>query len=100
MPGDELAAAAADTADVELGLGRLADQRAEIALIDQVADRDLVGDVGEQPFVALVQHAAVEPIGCGGKADHLEMRIDPRQRVEEAPIHGIGGAWDKMTIMD
>ena len=39
----------------------------QIALIDQVADRDLVGDVGKQPLVALVQHAAVEPIGRCGK---------------------------------
>ena len=100
LPGDELAAAAADTADVELDLGGLADQRAEIALVDQVADRDLVGDVGEQPFVALVQHAAVEPIGRGGKADHLEVRIDPRQRVEEPPVHGVGGARDQMRLVD
>ena len=31
----------------------LADQRREVALVDQLADRDLVGDVGEQRVVAL-----------------------------------------------
>ena len=100
MSGDELAAAAADAGDVELEPGGLADQGAEIALVDQVADRDLVSDVGKKPFVALVQHAAVEPIGRGGKADHLEVRIDPSERIEEPPIHRVGGARYKMGLVN
>ena len=52
----------------------LADQRAEIALVDQVAHRDLIGDVGEQRAIALMQHAAVETVGRRREADHLELR--------------------------
>ena len=76
LAGDELAAAAADARHVELGLGRLADQRAEVAVVDQLPHRDLVGDVGEERALALVQHAAVEPVGRGGEADHLQLRVD------------------------
>ena len=49
-------------------------ERAEIAVLDQLAHRHLVGDVGEERVLALVQHAAVEPVGRGGEADHLELR--------------------------
>ena len=85
---------------VELGLGRLADQRAEVAVVDQLPDRDLVGDVGEERALALVQHAAVEPVGRGGEADHLQLRVQPRQRVEKAAVHGVGGAGDQVRLVD
>ena len=50
--------------------------------------------------VALVQHAAVEPIGRRGKADDLEVRVDRGERVEEPPVHGVGGARDQMRLVD
>jgi hypothetical protein len=71
LTGDELAAAGADPRDVELGRGRLADQRREVTLVDQLADRDLEGGIVEQGIRPRVQHAAVEAIRRGGQADHL-----------------------------
>ncbi len=58
LAGDELAAAGGDARDVERRLGCLADERAEVAVVDQLADRDLEGDVGEERILALVQQAA------------------------------------------
>ena len=100
LAGDELAAAAADAGDVEPGLRRLADQRAEEAVVDQPPDRDLIGDIGEERALALVEHAAARPIGRGGEADDLQLRIDPRQRVEKAPVHGVRGRRDQMRLVD
>ena len=92
LAGDELAAAAADAAGVQLRLGPLRHDLAEVALGDHLGDAGLVGDIGEQRAVALVQHAAVEPVGRRGEADHLEVRVDRREIAQEAAVHGVRGA--------
>ena len=100
LTGDELAAAAADARHVEPGLGGLADERAEPAVVDQLPHRNLEGDVGEERALALVQHAAIEAVGGGGEADDLELRIDAGERVEEAAVHGVGAAGDQVRLVD
>jgi hypothetical protein len=47
-----------------------------------------------------VQHAAVETVGRGGEADHLQLRVDPRERVEEAAVHRVGGGGDQVRLVD
>ena len=54
LAGDIFAATCADAGDVEPGLGALADQRAKIALVDQVAHRHIESDVREQRVLALM----------------------------------------------
>ena len=100
LAGDELAAAAADAARVQLRRGPLRHHLAEVALRDHLGDARLVGDVGEQRAVALVQHAAVEPVGRRGEADHLEVRVDRREIAQEAAVHGVRGARDKVRLID
>ena len=85
------------TSSLRLGL---ADQRAEVAVVDQLPHRDLVGDVGEERALALVQHAAVKTIGRRGEADDLQLRIDAGERVEEAAVHGVGGGGDQVRLVD
>ena len=97
---DELAAPRSHARHVEAGLRLFRDERGEIALIDQVADRHLVGDVGEERILALVQHAAVEPERRRGQTDHLERGVDRLQIVEEAAIHGVRPAGDQMGLVD
>ena len=97
---DELAAAGCDAADAEPRLGGLADERREVPGVDQLADGDLVGDVGEERALAFVQHAAVEAVGRCREADHLELRVDPRQVSQEAAIHGVRPARDQMRLVD
>ncbi len=51
--------------------------------VNQLAHRGLIGDVGEERVLALMQHAAVEPERCGRETDHLQRRIDRAQRIEK-----------------
>jgi hypothetical protein len=78
----------------------LRDERREISLIDQIADRHLVGDVGEERILAFVQHAAVEPEGRRRQTDHLQGRVDRLQVIEEAAIHGVRPPGDQMGLVD
>ena len=45
----------------------------QVFSLQQLADRDLGGDVGEDPPLPLVEHPAVEPVGRGAEADDLEV---------------------------
>ena len=87
-------------AGVELCLGPLRHHLAEVALRDHLGDARLVGDVGEQRAVALVQHAAVEPVGRRGEADHLEMRVDRSEIAQEAAVHGVRCPRAKVRLID
>ena len=80
--------------------GPLRHHLAQVALRDHLGDAGLVGDVGEQRAIALVQHAAVEPVGRRGQADHLEMRVDGGEIAQEAAVHGVRGAGDEMRLVD
>jgi hypothetical protein len=97
---DELATPRSHAGHVEAGLRLLRDERGEITLIDQVADRHLVGDVGEERVLALVQHAAVEPEGRRRQPDHLQRGVDRLQVGEEAAIHGVRPPGDQMGLVD
>ena len=97
---NEVARAGAHLRDVEPGGGLFRDQGAQIPRIDQLADRGLIGDVGEERVLPLVQHPAIEPERRGGQPDHLERRVDRLQRVEEAPIHRARLAGDQMRLVD
>ena len=99
LTGDELAAAAGNTRDVELGRGLLAGKGREVALIDQLAHRDLERDVVEQGIRADMQHAAVETVGRGGQADDLELRVDVGEIVEEAAVGGVGAPRNQMRLI-
>ena len=97
---DELAAPGTDAADIELGRHAFGDQRRQITLVDQVAHRDLVGDVGEDRVIPFVQQAGIQAERRGGEADHLEQRVDPLQPVEETAVHGVGRARNQMRFVD
>ena len=99
LAGDKLAAAASNTRKVQLRLRLLADQWAEIALIDQFAHRDLIGDIGEQRPLALMQHAALETIGRRREADHLEFWIDGGKPLNKPAVHGGRCNRDQMRLV-
>ena len=63
---NEIASAGAHLRYIQPGGGLLRDQRAQIPRIDQFADRGLIGDVGEERVLPLVQHPAIEPERRGG----------------------------------
>ena len=101
VPGDELAAPGADAGDVELGFGPFRDDGAEVALLDHVEHRHVVGDVGEQPVLALVQQAAVEAVGRGGETHDLEQAgVDLVQLRQEGAVHAAVAAPQQVRLVD
>jgi hypothetical protein len=78
----------------ELGLGRLADQRAEVAVVDQLPHRHLVGDVGEERTLALVKHAATRSVRTRRDGDGRQpaWRSGPLAGVMTAVVDNVDGA--------
>jgi hypothetical protein len=71
-----------------------------MARIDQLAHRDLIGDVGKDGALALVQQSTVHPVGRGGKADHLEHGVDALELGQKARVHGAGVAPNQMRFIN
>ena len=97
---DEIACAGADLRDIQPRGGLFRHKWAEIASVDQIAHWGLIGDIGEERVLALMQHAAVEPEGRGGQPDHLQRWVDPGQSVQKPAIHGAGVAGNEMRLVD
>jgi hypothetical protein len=73
--GDVLPAAGGHARRVQAPDRRLRDQRAEIALLDQIAHRDVVRDLGEERILAAVQEPGVQSVRRRGESDEPDVRV-------------------------
>jgi hypothetical protein len=96
-----VAALDAQAIGVDRGGCRLAaGERREIALLDQLGDANLEGDVLEPRVGTAVQAAALEPVGCRREPDHRRLRPQPAQQSDQRHVPPLAGERDQVGLVD
>jgi hypothetical protein len=98
--GDELPAARGDAGRVESADRGLGDQRAEEALLDQIADRDVVRDIGEERILPPMEESGVEPVRRRGEPDEPHVRVLGAQRLDHLPVARVVAERHEVRFID
>ena len=86
--------------DVERRQRRLADQRREVAAVDQVPDVGLVDDAVEESPRALVEPAAVEPVGRRREARDAHPGPQLPEARQQPAVARLRRAGDEVRLVD
>ena len=98
--GNELTPAGPDLRDIELGGHAFRNERRQVPVIDQLAHRHLVGDVGKNRFFTFVQPTRIQTVRRCSQADDFEHRIQALEPIQKLAIHRVRGAWNQVRFID
>jgi len=86
---DELTAACTHTSEVNLRCHAFGDQWRKVVVINQLAHRNLVGDVSEDGLTTFMQQPRVKAVWRGRQTNHFEHGVNALQAIKKLAVHRV-----------